>query len=569
MTPDMIKKKPPLGAGPLKLDLNEHSEGAPAWAVSALAQIPKELIWRYTQRESLEKALADHFGLNPERVLATNGGDEAIANLFAGWDPETPVLLPLPTFGFYEEQAALWGLRLICLAPAADLRLDLSALLKEAENYSRALLVLVRPNNPTGESIPRQKLVEVLEHCRVRENTLLLDEAYAEFAQDHALDLLDRYENLVILRTFSKAQGLAGLRVGCLLGPAAILQKIRARTLPYNLSSISLFMAERALEEDARRETAEYLSSVKSSRDRLWERLRTWNVLAPRSQANFLLLQLGQMRARFVSRVLESRDIWVRHFQRSYLAGCIRISIPSRVERLLSALAEACRPDLICLDVDGCLIDTRSSFDRVVKETVAAFTGERIASEAILALRAESGFNDDIDLARELIRRSGHEVSHAEVAEDFRVRYLGGPNRPGLHENERPLIDPKFFTWLRKEFQVALVTGRDRREAGLGLRLLGLHPDFPCITVDDVARGKPDPEGIRIAAEKVGARRVWMLGDNVDDVLAARNAGAVPIGIGLANRKALRKAGAAIVLENINQLADLLGAPGSPSCNRQ
>ena len=136
--------------------------------------------------------------------------------------------------------------------------------------------------------------------------------------------------------------------------------------------------------------------------------------------------------------------------------------------------------------------------------------------------------------------------------------YLGNGDRPGLNQLETAFIDPELLNRLQGSLPLALVTGRNREEMVSALTLLGLTPEFPVWTVDDVAAGKPDPEGILAAGRRFDAGRVWMVGDNVDDMAAAIAAGALPIGIDPAGGAALKRAGAVAVFEHIDQIGALL-----------
>jgi len=542
----------------LQLDRNERSEGAPTWARHLLSEMDDEILWSYRERGPLEAKLAVRFGLDPSQVLATNGGDEGIAYLFASHGEGGRLILPRPCYGFYREQARAHRLAVTEIAPAADLELDVDAIEEVVAKTEDALLIICRPNNPTGELIAYDRMLRLLELCRGRGTTLFLDEAYAELAEEDMVSALSVFPNLVILRTFSKAFGLAGLRVGCLLGPSEKIAALRGRALPYNIAAPSLVMAERALEEDARAEMRAYAEAVARQRDRLAGYLRKIGVAVNHSHANFLLLRLGRSRADLLQAGLSLHGLEVRRFTEPELSGCVRISIPSEAQHLHEVIDRVLSPELICLDVDGCLIDTRDSFDAVVAATVDHFSGQAIDTAEIYALRARGGFNDDNHISRELIRVRGIDVPLSEVQIVFRNFYLGTSETPGLYRREKVLIDLDFLRRLCARYHVALVTGRNREEIVPALELLELPSDQACWTIDDVRRGKPDPEGILAAAERFGTRRVWMVGDNPDDIRAARAAGALPIGVAMGNVPALEQAGAVRVLDHINELEEML-----------
>lgn len=540
-----------------KLDLNERSEGPPAWAREAAAEFPGSWFGLYVGRETFEAELAERLGFSADSLFAVNGGDEAISYLFSYLGKGSTIILPLPAFGFYAEQAEIWQCDLKTVAPAAGFLLDYEALEEKILACKGALTVLTSPNNPTGEVISRQQLEKLIQLSAANMGRVLLDEAYFEFGEDDHADLVKRYPNLIILRTFSKAFGLAGLRLGYLIAKPAVLKPLRRRALPYNISSFSLHIGRRALEPDAQAEVRDYARRVAKVRDAIAEMLRGWGVEVAPSGANFLLLTLNPVQVEWVTEVLKRRGFAVRRFTREGLESCLRFSIPTQADNLIEALRDAFQPELLCLDVDGTLINTSASFDAVVKEIVAQLSGETPEQSELEGLRATSGFNDDNVVAWELCKRRGVEISLEEVVALFATIYFGDENKPGAVAKETPILEPALWQRLLKQLPVALITGRNRREMQPGLALLGLERNFPSWTVDDVARGKPDPSGILEAAAAVGARRAWMVGDNIDDILAAKNAGALPIGVGPLGDK-LREAGALIVLSDSNDLGALL-----------
>ena len=542
----------------LKLDLNERCEGPPEWVAQARDAMPDDLFWRYTERTRLEEKLAHRYRLSPDQVLVTNGGDEAILTLISALEEGTPIFLPTPTFGVYLDQAEIWPVEPVLLQPHDGYRLDLEALIETIRNESPGLAIIGRPNNPTGEMIEREQMLQLFQIARERGTRVLVDEAYAAFASDNLLSELGHYDNLILLRTFSKAYGFAGLRVGYLLGSASVLGSLRSRMLPYNLSSISLYFAECALEERGQTEMHHYVNIIRDNRDHLVSRLNELSLESVRSEGNFVFLDLGQPRASFVASVLKANGILVRSFDQADLRGCLRITIPQDIKLLESVLLNALDPQLLCLDIDGCLIDVRESFDAVVSRIVERFTGALIERDEIMDLRAAGGFNDDNVLSQELIRRRGMEVPLEEILPVFRLYYIGAESAPGLYTREKPLISADLLEHLLNRYKVALITGRNREEAALAFPVLGLPQDTLCITVDDVAHGKPDPQGILYAMEQLDCRRAWMLGDNLDDILAARNAGVVPIGVSEENRSALLEGGAVTVLPQINRIEELL-----------
>lgn len=542
----------------VKLDLNERSEGAPNWALQELQDLKDEQIWRYRDRDTLEQRIAARFGIKQEQVLATNGADEGLLYAFTSLG-QSRLIVPRPCFELYAEMGRAWNLNVIPLAMGEAFSIDLEALKQTIAQGEGGLVVLARPNNPTGEQIPYKEMLQLLETAKEHRTFVLVDEAYAEFAEDDMVSTVAVFDNLLILRTFSKAFGLASLRVGYLLSNQDMISKLRRRALPFNIAGPSLALAERALAVDAMDEMRAYARSVSTQRDGLIHRLRKLKVNVTQGQGNYVFMQLTRAKANLLLAAFGQAGVSLRAFPKQPdLEGCLRLSVPSDAGHLVQIIEKALDPKLICLDVDGCLIDTSDSFDAVVETVVKHFTDQDINRAEIYKLRARGGFNDDNHVARELIRQRGKDIPLDDVKSVFRDAYLGTDTQEGLYKKEKVLIKPELLQYLCKNYKVALVTGRNREELVPALELLQLPEDFPAWTIDDVDRGKPDPEGILAAAEQMDARRVWMVGDNPDDVRAGRAAGALPLGVEMGNQEAQRKAGAALILDDINGLEELL-----------
>jgi histidinol-phosphate aminotransferase len=293
---------------------------------------------------ALVGALASLYGVAPGAVLATRGSDDAIDLLVrafcrAGQDA---VLVCPPTFGMYAVAARLQGAEVIEVPLKRNFAVDAEAI-EAAVRPGVKLVFLCSPNNPTGSSIPR-KVVDAL--CRALDGhcVAVVDEAYIEFARDEGCaGLLEAHPNLVLLRTLSKAWGLAGARIGALLADPTLVAILRALAPPYPLPSLATEAALRRLQPAevvaARRHTA----AVVRRRDALAEKLqalpcvrRVWP-----SDGNFLLVRFEDAAA--AMHACEAAGVLVRDFSRAPgLRGCLRITVGTAAEnrRLLAALGK-------------------------------------------------------------------------------------------------------------------------------------------------------------------------------------------------------------------------------------
>lgn len=522
-------------------------------------------LWKYPDREPLEKKIAQINSLSKEQILCTNGGDEAIMILMRIIKEGAPFILPLPAFSQYTWGIKSWQQEVISIAAKDDLSIDLEKTKQAIVNTNGAITVLTRPNNPTGESIEISELIELINLSRQNNGWVFLDEAYIEFSvEDSAADsLLEKFDNLVILRTLSKAYGLAGVRLGYLLGSERLIELFRERCMPFNIPTPSLQIATKALEDNNQREMKKYCQQIKINRQILTDWFIDLGIKVFPGQANFVLLQLPEGQAIAVKSFMKKNKILLRAFDQGKMQNCLRITIPFELERLLYCLQQCFQPKLICMDMDGVLIDTSGSYDQCVLATVEQLSAKSIDLSEVESLRRQGGFNNDWVLSKQLLDDLGLQFSLEKVTAVFQQIYLGENNdslvskghvTKGLVANESPLIGSSLVATINQSetCRFAIVTGRPRLEAKSGQELINLS-QLDLISLDDVEQGKPSPEGIKRLQQKY-SKQSWMCGDNPDDMQAAVASNCLAIGIGENKIESLFQAGADIVLKDINEL---------------
>jgi len=556
----------------LKLDFNERSDGVSPLAVETLAG---EELWRYPQRQVLQEKIARINQLQAEQVLCTNGGDEAIMILMRLINETARLILPLPAFSQYTWGVESWQLDAELVAPEQNLNIDVVATIEAisqstgsgSENSRRnnSVTIITRPNNPTGELISEDALISILTAAKKSGGWVFLDEAYIEFSRQPCLaqSLLARFDNLVILRTLSKAFGLAGIRVGYIMGSQALIQEFEKRCMPFNIPQPSLTIATQALSQQNRLEVSRYCQKIIENRTLLTDWLGRMDITVLTSEANFITLRLPQKQSRALSSFLAKNNVLVRCFNEALLQECVRITIPCRLEKLQSLLQQVLRPELVCLDMDGVLIDTSGSYQACIAQTVAHFCGDTPSPQEIEDLKNAGGFNNDWVLSQRLLQLRGVEVTLEQVTAIFQRFYLGEDDsetgdRDGLVANEVALINAQLAAKFNQDqkLQFAIVTGRPKNEAIVGMALVGLE-QLDLISLDDVTEPKPSPQGVQLLQRKYSTLS-WMCGDNPDDMQAACASNSLAIGIGKTNADELYQAGADVVLDDINELENWL-----------
>jgi len=329
-------------SAPRKLNQNESPWDVPPALKREVLAAAEAAAWnRYPEfaPPELLAALADHYGWTPDGVLVGNGSNELIqATLATTLEGGDVVVAPAPTFSLYRLLTGVLGGRYRPVPLASDFAYDVDALAEVAARERARVVVLNSPNNPTGSALPDGAVERLLEETGA---LVVCDEAYQEFGGPTALPLLRETSRVVVLRTFSKALGLAGLRFGLALAHPAVARELAKGKLPYNVNVVTLAAAAAALRHGD--ELAERVRQIVDQRGRLVDGLSRLTALAVYpSAANFVLIRCLRQPAREVfRRLLDEHGILVRDVSGgSELAQCLRISVGTAddVDAVVAAL---------------------------------------------------------------------------------------------------------------------------------------------------------------------------------------------------------------------------------------
>jgi histidinol-phosphate aminotransferase len=331
--------RPPLaGRTGLRLDFNENTEGCSPRVLAALRSVDAELLARYPEREPVEKLVAEFLGLDPAEVLLTNGVDEAIHLLCATYlNPGDEALVVVPTFAMYAIFAQAEGANVVEIRSGENFAFPQRELLARLSPRTR-LIAVANPNNPTGAITESETLIQLAKSAP--QAVVLVDEAYFEFHGKTLLDQAGKVENLFVARTFSKAYGLAGLRIGILAGDARQLAMVRRVASPYNVNAVALAVLPEALQD--REYVERYVEQVIRNRKRLQDELQHLELQFWPSRANFVLVRVGEAHAEFVQS-MRRRGILVRdRHSDPGCEGCVRLTVGTdeHLETLITALRE-------------------------------------------------------------------------------------------------------------------------------------------------------------------------------------------------------------------------------------
>jgi histidinol-phosphate aminotransferase len=335
-TPDQI----------VKLDANENPYGPLPAVREALGSMDFPHIYPDPESRALRKALETFTGVTAEYLLAGSGADELLDLIMRFLlDPGDCILSCPPTFGMYSFDAELNAARVIEVPRNSDFSLDMQNIHEAVTAHHPKILFITSPNNPDGSLIDKSAIEELL----TLPVLVVLDEAYIEFAGENLgtnlsyIKEVPNRENLVVLRTFSKWAGLAGLRIGYGAFPAWLMPTLWKAKQPYNVNVAASLAAQVSLENtDQLKKVVELL---KSERSRLFDALKNISFLKPYpTQSNFILCQVtGRDAAELKTKLAEEYGIFIRYFNKPGLRDHIRISVgrPQDTDALIKALQES------------------------------------------------------------------------------------------------------------------------------------------------------------------------------------------------------------------------------------
>jgi histidinol-phosphate aminotransferase len=323
----------------LKLDGNENPYGCSEKVKRALADYTHYHHYPDPEQRNLRKALEKYIGVGAEQIIAGSGSDELIdliLRLFI--EPGDKVINCPPTFGMYPFSTDICGGKTVSIPRKTDFSIDVAAV-KKAKDKRTKVIFVASPNNPSGNITSEAEIIALLDTGIV----VVVDEAYAEFSGLTVVPLATKHANLIVLRTFSKWAGLAGLRVGYGIFPKTLFKHLMKIKQPYNVNIAAQVAALESLKD------TEYLRStikaIVNERERLYDKLNQldWLGVYP-SQANFILCKVLNGKARKIHQELQRKGIFVRYFDTAELKDCLRISVgkPEHTDTLIAALKEMC-----------------------------------------------------------------------------------------------------------------------------------------------------------------------------------------------------------------------------------
>eukprot|EP01121_Diplochlamys_sp_Union-15-3_P008038 TRINITY_DN2101_c0_g1_i3.p1 TRINITY_DN2101_c0_g1~~TRINITY_DN2101_c0_g1_i3.p1 ORF type:complete len:647 (+),score=120.59 TRINITY_DN2101_c0_g1_i3:1248-3188(+) len=558
----------------VKLDANENLYGPPPEVLEVIVKANHH-IYPDPSQLKLRTALANSLGVHFDRIVCGLGADDLI-DLICRIVKPNPIIISSPCFAMYSYSAGVAGLPVIDVPRKPEtFDLDEEAIKVGIKKHQASILFITNPNNPTGHIVSNDVIASFCE-----ENCLVVvDEAYTEFTDQNCQELIHKYDNLIILRTFSKWAGLAGLRVGYCIAHQDITRVLLSIKQPYNVNIAADFAARICLEKKS--VIFETVKQIRLERERLMKELQKFNFIKPLpSHANFILMKIVDGKsAHQLASDLRSLGVLLRYYSSSELKDYIRVSVarPQDTDKFLWALnmvssskllssLNGFKPEGVLLDMDGVLVNVSLSYRQAIIDTCKSF-GVTVTMQDIDNKKAQSGFNNDWVLSQSLLKDKGVEVLFEKCKDKFEELYQGTETVLGLWHKETLIPNRSLLKFLKSKGPVAIVTGRPKLDASQFIRQHKIAEFFDYVICDeDTVNHKPDPEPVIKALELLQINKAIMVGDTPDDIRAAIRVPAEKgkvIGIGILApnkagdeemRKSLLSAGASCVISDLQEL---------------
>ena len=526
----------------LKLDSNENPYGPSDAVICAIRNFEVDKIKFYPAYGELINKLAAQIGAKKENFILTNGCDEAInAVLNTYLDVGDEILSFSPTFSMPILYTNVIGAQFKEIPYKIKWNFTYDDYIQNIKKETK-IIYITSPNNPTGEIVPTETVKKLLENFQ--DKLVILDCTYINFSKIDKMEyysLVKEFDNLVILKSFSKDFALAGFRLGYIYSNEKIIEQIKKVTSPYNVNAAATIAGLAALSD------LEYfnktIQKIKNSRDRLYCEIKALGFNAINTEANFILVDFGEKRD-FIYQKLLNNNIKVKYFKSGELNGYFRITAP-REEDIDTFLKVLKTKPLLVFDMDGVLFDVQNSYRAAIKKTFEHFAKKPISDEEIQAVKNMGGMSNDWKVTEYLLIKNGINVEYEKITEVFQNLFFNPENigQKGLIDNEEIVFNKNFFEKIKADYDCAIFTGRPREEAFHSLKNYDIKKYFSFfICNEDVPNDpKPSPKGLEIIKKNCLYSDIFYFGDTVDDIEAGKRANVKTFGIIPPNAKSINE----------------------------
>ncbi len=553
----------------VKIDSNENNYGPSEKVIKALNSCCYKDISFYPFYGELSQKIADYNNFKIDNIKVTNGADEALQAIIQTYLENGESLITLDiSFAMPEIYAEIQGGNIIKVPFEKSWVFPQKSFINALENPNIKIVYLASPNNPTGNVISENDFVNVLE--KTRDKVVILDETYANYWGNSYKNYVNTYDNLFVVRSFSKDFALAGMRLGYIISNPINIENLKKVVSPFSVNALAMKAGIAALDD------REYFEKIKSeiinSKQELKSYFESIGGYVYNSEANFLLVNFKE-KADYVYKKLSQQNITVKLFKKgTKLENHIRVTIPDKfgVDKIKKALNTKIT---LVFDMDGVLIDVGNSYRVAIQKTFEKLSGKKISLNDIQEAKNSGGLNNDWDLTQYLLKKAGIDADYKEIVNVFQSLYLA--DGQGLINNETALFNKEIFNELSKSYSLAIYTGRPYEEAIYTLKKLNVSDMFSLIkTADDVPEnmGKPNPYGLNLIKSQTISDKYYYFGDTTDDIKAAKAAGYKAIGVLPPQDKSdklaklLKLTGADFVINSVNNIKEVLEKNNEAVC---
>ena len=540
----------------MKLDANENYLGPSPKVLNSLERINVKDLSLYPSYGELYKKIAEINDVNTENIALTSGTNDAVRALICAYmNSEDKLQIATPTFLSPEIYTEIEGASCVKVPYAEKWIFPESDFLQTIDDKTKIIL-LTNPNDPTGELI-NQEFIEKLLQLHPQK-LIIINEAYTTYANESFCKNINKYDNVAIIRSFSKDYGLAGLRIGYILANENIVDNVKKILAPYPVNNIATIAAIEAMNDKR------YMEFVKKETERSKQimtlGLEKLKVKVFKSYANFILADFAE-KVEEVYNLLKENNILVKNFfNNDELKSCLRITIPS-VNATRELLRLLTPKDTLVFDLDGVLVDVNNSSLNAVKQTYENFTGQTLSYAEIQNIKSQSEIDNNWNLTHHLICSAGFYMPYERIVEEFQKLYWN--NGQGLINNEELLVDRALLNNLSKKYTLAIFTDRTKQETEFTLDKFKLKQYFSIvISANDLPkdRQKPDTLGLDIIKKELCPLNMYYLSTTTGSVICAKNYNIFSVGVLPPSDKSdglkdiFYVSGADYVINNINEI---------------
>lgn len=310
----------------LRLDMNENVDGLPDQFVkSVLAEIDGAYMATYPEYEALEKKLAQHINLSTANICLSNGSDAAIKYIFDAYVlPGDKVLLTDPSFAMYPVYCQMFNANALLVKYDDEMKFSVDEF-EDMITGETKLGVIVNPNNPTGNVLPRKAIIRLLDKAIDHDTLMIVDEAYFYYYPETVVDLVSKYSNLIVLRTFSKLCGIAAARLGYAVACPEIIDNLVRVKPTYDVNGLAVLFAERLL--DRPDIIDQLIKSTNEGKGFLAQKLEVEGIEYHLGYSNFVLIKCGERVPEITARLEDKKVLVASGFRREFLNDYIRVNV--------------------------------------------------------------------------------------------------------------------------------------------------------------------------------------------------------------------------------------------------